>query len=275
MFSTAHKTVKQHFVSDLSTNHKLQIDVTSSQDTRMADDVIMSTSDNSFPPNIAISPGSCKSPYFCTSPGFCNFPFHNYKPRRCVGHSGTDNPHGAVIKTRSDPISRDQVFIRDSAEPGEMDQPETDITRRYSMPAVHDPLPVIKPDQLSLPELNDQCDIMDSLVPVKSLSSPSTSSLSSSASSIFNDPLLSDVTNHDVIGLLRSPKVETMDTNNCPNDYGVSDKNTVNTSTFKGRGSIRRSPPPPNVTLNPKRHMRSTLPPGILHSCLTSLLLFK
>jgi len=56
--------------------------VTSHLDSRSYDDAIMCTSSADYPPNIAISPGSCKSPFCCTSPGFCNFPYHHHHGRR-------------------------------------------------------------------------------------------------------------------------------------------------------------------------------------------------
>ncbi|CAK8694148.1 unnamed protein product [Clavelina lepadiformis] len=229
-----------------------------SQDSRTVDDVIMSSSGVDYPPNIAISPGSCKSPYCCTSPGFCNFPYHNYKNHHCVPPS--DVTHDVINRTQSDPFPRDQVFVPDSAEPENMD-PTTSSGRRLSAPILHDPLPVIKPDQISLPGISDSDDLIDAIAPIASLSSSSSSSLSSSASSIFNDSLLADVANSDVIGLLRSPKVESMETATC---FEMTSRDcelmTPKPSLFTGGGTIRRSPPPPNVTLNPEKHKRNALP---------------
>ena len=227
-----------------------------SPDNRFADDVIMSSSGIDYPPNVAISPGSCKSPYCCTSPGFCNFPYHHYKARH-FATTGNDVTHDAISRTRSDPFPRDQVFIPDSAETETVDFNNTN-NRRQSVPSLHDPLPIIKPDALSLPGITDQDGFMNSFAPITSLS-PSSSSLSSSES-IFSDPLLVDVTGNDVMGLMRLPKVEVSESNCFDITANVSA--TSKTPSISSSSAIRRSPPPPNVTLNPEKHKRSTLPQG-------------
>ena len=271
IFSAPHDTVSNQLELDLSLNHHLERQQSSSstvQDCIRADDVIMSTSGGDYPPNIAISPGSCKSPYSCTSPGFCNFPFHKFKTPHCATSTSRDITHDVLSKTKSDPFSREQVFVPDSAEPEAMEHPPTNITRRFSVPASHDPFPIIKADQLSLPGLNDHDDIIDAIAPMTSLSS-SSSSLSSSTSSIFNDNLLSDVTNNDVMGLLRAPKTEVVEANS-PFQLGHSEGHTIKQPTFSG-STIRRSPPPPNVTLSPEKHKRNTIPQGKRSSTLACL----
>lgn len=217
-------------------------------------DVAVTSTTKDYPPNIAITPGSCKSPYCCTSPGFCNFPFHNYKNR----HSNTlgDVIHEAVNRTRSDPFPRDQVFIPDFAEP---EPPEVaSNSRRLSAPSFNESLSLNKSDVLSLNGMTDQDDFMSTLAPITSLSSSSSSSLSSSEASIFTDPLLVDVTGNDVMNLLRSPKMEIIE-NSC---FDLADHHSPKASSISNSRNIRRSPPPPNVTLNPQKHKRSTLPRG-------------
>ncbi|XP_078484079.1 transcription factor protein [Ciona intestinalis] len=237
---------------------------TSSQDTRNADDVIMSSSGIDYPPNIAISPGSCKSPFCCTSPGYCNFPYHNHsfgRSSHSVSHCGPPTNevspihHEAVNRSQSDPFQQEQVFVRDS--PHDVDSAPTPVfNRRMSAPTVHDPFPGIKADQISLPGLGEHDDFSEVMAPMTSLSSSSSSSLSSSTSSILNENLLADVTGNDVMGLLTSPKLEILE-NSTSMDFYPTEKTKP---TFAGAGPVRRSPPPPNVTLNPDKHKRSTLP---------------
>ena len=217
-------------------------------------DVGLSSPGNEYPPNIAISPGSCKSPYCCTSPGFCNFPFHSFKTRHCASSTAGD----AAGRTAADPFSRDQVFVPDSADPEEIELSKANVPRRFSVPLLHDPLPIIKPDQLSLPELNNQGSLIDPIAPTTSLSA--SSSPTSSTSSIFTDNLLGDVTNNDVMVLLRSPKQEIIEADVCF-DKRPCEPSSMKTSSLPG-GKIRRSPPPPNVTLSPGKHLRNVLPPG-------------
>ena len=230
------------------------------RDALRADDVIMATSGGDYPPNIAISPGSCKSPYCCTSPGFCNFPFHKYKTVHHSVSATRDVAHDVIEKQKSNLFFNEQVFVPDSAESEQMIRSNDDVTRRFSVPVVHEPFPVIKADQLSIPNFKDQNELIDSIAPISSLSSPA-SSLSSSPSSIFNENLLTDPTSNDVLGILRLPKIEVMDTNS-PFELGSSDAHSSKTSpTFSG-GTIRRSPPPPNVTLIQDKHKCNTLSQG-------------
>ena len=226
------------------------------EDNRKADDVIMSSSGIDYPPNIAISPGSCKSPYCCTSPGFCNFPFHNYKAPSVRSRASSGDPtQDGVARTRSDPFPRDQVFIRDSAEP---EAPELPLnSRRQSVPSLCNHLPVVKSDDISLPGVPDHEEFINSF-PIMKPSSPTT--LSTAESSIFNDPLMVDVTGNDVMGLLKTPKIEIIE-----NDFLLPNTETkvIKPPIFCSKATIRRSPPPPNVTLNPEKHKRSTLPPSM------------
>uniref|UniRef100_H2YIJ4 PNT domain-containing protein n=1 Tax=Ciona savignyi TaxID=51511 RepID=H2YIJ4_CIOSA len=269
---------ESHYLGlDLTTNSnmlaaEMHTTASTSQKTRNADDVIMSTSGMDYPPNIAISPGSCKSPFCCTSPGFCNFPYHNHTfsltyfihrnnqlATQCdAPRNEISSPihHDPVNRTQSDPFQQELVFVRDSAQ--EIDTTPS-FTRRMSAPVVHDPFPIIKPDQISLPGLGENDDFSDVIAPMASLSSPSTSSLSSSTSSILNDNLLADVTGTDVIGLLSSPKLEILEHSGAM-DFYPTEAIPPTKKTFAGAGPVRRSPPPPNITLNPENHKRSSLP---------------
>lgn len=224
----------------------------SSRDKMSFDEAILSTSSNDFPPNIAISPGSCKSPYCCTSPGFCNFPFHTFKTRHFSASSAIDRNSG----TNPNLFTRDQVFVPDSAEPEPAEPSVTVTSRRFSVPLLRNPLPLIKADQLSLPELKDHGDLIDSIAPVSSFS-PS-SSPASSNSSLHNDNL--DVTSGEVMVLLRPPKQEVVETGFCFGSRSCT-SNTIKKQSVMGM-KIRRSPPPPNVTLSPDKHLRNNLPPG-------------
>ena len=226
--------------------------------TEITNDIVVTSATIDYPPNIAITPGSCKSPYFCTSPGFCNFPFHTYKTRHC--NTLGDVTHEAINRTRSDPFPRDQVFIPDFAEP---ESPEmVSNPRRLSAPSFNESLSLGKPDVLSLPGVTNHEDFINKHAPITSLSTSvsSSPSLSSSETSIFTDPLLVDVTGNDVMNLLRSPKIEVIE-NTCF-DLCANDPHSPKTSSLSNARNIRRSPPPPNVTLNPQKHKRSALPQG-------------
>ena len=268
IFAASRDTLASQLELELPPNRHVERQQSSSStvpDTLRADDVIMSTSGGDYPPNIAISPGSCKSPYCCTSPGFCNFPFHKFKMSHCATPSSRDVIHDVLSKTKSDPFVREQVFVPDLADPEHIEQLAPAVTRRFSVPSSHDPFPIIKPDQLSLPGISDHDEIIDAIAPMTSLSSSSSSSLSSSVSSIDN--LLSDVTNSDVMGLLRSPKMEVIETNS-PFEFVHSDVPVIKSPAFSG-STIRRSPPPPNITLSPDKHKRTSIPQGKLNLCFT------
>nr|CAB3243422.1 Fli/ERG4 [Phallusia mammillata] len=238
-------------------------------DNRTIDDVIMCSSAGDYPPNIAISPGSCKSPFCCTSPGYCNFPYHNHNHRNnshsshldVLCSTATDLPHDPIQHTPPDPFQAEQVFVPDSADLDEVESHTNGaFQRRMSVPSLHEPLSIIKPDQISLPgTLSENDDFPDVLPPMTSLASSSSSSLSSSTSSILGDPLLGDVTSNDVMGLLSLPKIESLETTSAM-EIGGETATVTKTSTFSGNGLVRRSPPPPNVTLNPEKHKRSLFP---------------
>lgn len=151
-----------------------------------------------------------------------------------------------------------QVFVPDSADPANCSLP----------------LPIIKPEQISesLTETDDLADVL----PMTSLSSSS-----SSTSSILSDCLLPDVAGNDMLGLWatkmnsggRIPDngMTTMDGQNNNNNDLPQHGASVNQHTPKpvhtlssSNNCIRRSPPPPNVTLNPEEYKRNLLPRGKL-----------
>jgi len=203
--------------------------------------------------------------FFMTSP----FAFSNSHLDAMCG-STTDMTHQEpMCQTPPDPFQQEQVFVPDSAELDSVESCANNAyNRRLSAPSMHEPLSLLKSDQLSLPgtlSLPETDDFSDIIPPISSLTSTSSSSLSSSTSSILNDPLLVDVTGSDVIGLLSLPKVESLETTNTL-EIGNSDPITTKPVTFCGNGAVRRSPPPPNVTLNPEKHKRSMFPAGKTHA---------
>ena len=242
-----------HFLSNNSLSSNIAVTSSASLEDSFIDDVTITSSATDYPPNVAISPGSCKSPYCCTSPGFCNFPFHHTKGR-LHGTSNGDVTYNGICRTRSDPFPRDQVFVPDSADL-EAKEICTESERRLSIPMLAESLH--HPE--TLPQITVHDDFIGTLPAIASLSS---SSVSSTESSIFSDPLLVDITGNDVMGLLKSPKLEITEQNCFNKAKNVPTSNTPASLAFSS--SIRRSPPPPNVTLNPEKHKRSTLPQGKL-----------
>jgi len=197
---------------------------------RINGDIVSSSSTSDFPPNIAISPGSCKSPFCCTSPGYCNFPFHNIENRLQFSSTSTSDvtlSHSMINHNTSDPIfHHGQVFVKDIA--GESQ-----------------PLPIIKPELISQSFDHDElCDVL----PITSLSSSS-----SSTSSILSEHLLHEVHSSDVYSLFSTIKCET-------NSDILELPPTDIQLNYPLNSEIRRSPPPPNVTLNPEKHRMESLP---------------
>ena len=73
-----HSSLNNHQTTDLTPlDHLVNSSSVEAFNFLTASNTTPTSSLNDYPPNIAISPGSCKSAFSCTSPGFCNFPSHN------------------------------------------------------------------------------------------------------------------------------------------------------------------------------------------------------
>ena len=233
-------------------NASMTLSSATSTDVRFSNDVTVTSNNIEYPPNVAISPGSCKSPYCCTSPGFCNFPYHNYETKRLVC-STVDISHNAISRTRSDPFPRDLIFVPDTAGQ-EAVESNLLVSRKLPVPIVSHFLPA----DSSMAQITTHDDYFSANFSPASLISSQL--LSSTESSIFTDPLLVDITGNDVKGLLKPPKLEVPE-KLCFN-VTLDSVASATASTLTTSRTIRRSPPPPNVTLNPEKHKRNTLPQG-------------
>lgn len=206
---------------------------------------------NDYPPNIAISPGSCKSAFSCTSPGFCNFPSHNlenhlHNTNQCSNDLNF-NPI-SVSKSSSSDFSQiigfhnkgllfqsEQVFVRDTG----FESFPANSSQSFNCAIGQQ---AIKPEY-STQTLNNQdvSDMIPSLSPSDTSNSPT----------IDSDKLLSQSSDSFVVK---------SEYHAIQSSYSGSSDTTSSSYSFPSNECARRSPPPPNVTLNPKDHRIKFLP---------------
>lgn len=104
-------------------------------------------------------------------------------------------------------------------------------------------------------------------------------STSSSTSTSVNDPMLSSISNDGINCNVFNIMTPTLSSSPPLLDNLVTSSNSLDTPLLNASpkvhhsdgfmkgppdpGPVRRSPPPPNVTLNPEKHKRNTFPQGI------------
>ncbi|XP_039248382.2 uncharacterized protein LOC120326204 [Styela clava] len=303
-----------HLESCSKAESAIKTSLSSTEKSTLGFDRIPSSSSSplEYPPNVAISPGSCKSPYSCTSPGFCNFPYHNhdnvFRSSQTCGHGISEPPKAQFHRQMSEEAARlfslgkegntkgagttsnssdsamfstDQVFVRDSAPDSEL--VETNTTHGIKIEeGSRGVFEIVENERVRHASTHSASSSRDSLYNVYSESINVTGSIAGSSedfddvspninsASLLNDPMMAGFppssSSENSGPSTSNVSMEPMETGNSldspllnagPMQYGNNERGMKSPLDFS---AVRRSPPPPNVTLNPEKYKRNSMP---------------